>query len=386
MKKNIILLSVVLFFNCSEEKRPEIIMDNISPGIVTDVQVTNIPGGAILKYKLPDDEDLLYVKAEYSLKEKEQRETRASLYSDTLKMEGFGTEDEREIILRAVDRSQNQSEPVAVTVKPLEAPVVTIGKTLEIISDFGGVHVYWKNPGRAEISVVIEKEDNNNEYVPIETFYSTVAEGDAAARGLDTISGNFRVYVQDRWENRSNTLDATLTPLFEQKFDILKFQAMYINGDEPSAWGWVLPNFFDGDVATGLHTAQGTGRWPQWVTFDMGVKGIISRIKTWQRLDGWEYRHGNPKHFEIWGANDANNLHDWNVWTKLIDCVSIKPSGLPIGQTSDEDTQHATAGEEFICPPSMPAVRYLRLKVLESWSGGDFFHIMEIEVYGQEEN
>jgi hypothetical protein len=66
-----------------------------------------------------------------------------------------------------------------------------------------------------------------------------------------------------------------------------------------------------------------------------------------------------------------------------MDCVSIKPSGLPIGQTSDEDRAHTLAGEEFVCSPDMPAVRYLRLKALETWGQGDYFFIMEIEVYGQ---
>jgi hypothetical protein len=370
---------------CTEEKRPEIVINTEPPKPVTDVQVTNIPGGAILKYQLPDDEDLLYVKAAYSYKDGHQAEARSSLYCDSIKILGFGTEDVRTVELRAVDRSNNESAPVSATIQPLEPPVNTIGKTLELMPDFGGVHLYWKNPERAEISVILEKEDNNNEYIPVEIFYSTVVEGDAASRGMDTIPGNFRVYIQDRWENQSTVLEGTLTPLFEAQFDRLKFQALYIDGDEPTAWGWVLPQIFDGDLTTGFHTAQGTGRWPQWVTFDLGIKGKISRIKVWQRQEDWEFRHGNLKHFEIWGTNEVNQLADWDVWTMMIDCVSVKPSGLPMGQLSDEDRAAVAGGEEFICPPDMPAVRYLRLKALENWSGGDFFHIMEVEVYGQVE-
>ncbi|MDR1981172.1 MAG: DUF4959 domain-containing protein [Tannerellaceae bacterium] len=387
MKKKIYIvwLIALCMTGCTEEKRPEIVINTEPPKPVTDVQVTNIPGGAILKYQLPDDEDLLYVKAAYSYKDGHQAEARSSLYCDSIKILGFGTEDVRTVELRAVDRSNNESAPVSATIQPLEPPVNTIGKTLELMPDFGGVHLYWKNPERAEISVILEKEDNNNEYIPVEIFYSTVVEGDAASRGMDTIPGNFRVYIQDRWENQSTVLEGTLTPLFEAQFDRLKFQALYIDGDEPTAWGWVLPQIFDGDLTTGFHTAQGTGRWPQWVTFDLGIKGKISRIKVWQRQEDWEFRHGNLKHFEIWGTNEVNQLADWDVWTMMIDCVSVKPSGLPMGQLSDEDRAAVAGGEEFICPPDMPAVRYLRLKALENWSGGDFFHIMEVEVYGQVE-
>jgi hypothetical protein len=390
MNKYICILLLAVLYACAEDKRPEIVINSDPPKPVSGVNVINIPGGAILKYQLPDDEDLLFVKAAYSYGEGHRAEARSSLYCDSLKILGFGTEDERTVELVAVDRSNNESTPVSAVIKPLEAPVNAIGKTIEMMPDFGGVHLYWQNPDRAEISVILEKEDNNNEFVPVETFYSTVVDGDVAARGMDTLPGNFRAYVQDRWENRSIITQETLTPLFEQLFDRLKFQALYIEGDEPTAWGWVLPNLFDGDLNTGFHTAQGTGRWPQWITFDIGIIGKVSRVKVWQRGEGdgsnWIFRHGNPKRFEIWGTNDVENLANWDVWTKMIDCESIKPSGLPMGEYSAEDVALVAGGEEFVCSPEMPAVRYLRMKVLENWSGGDFFHLMEIEVYGQVEN
>ncbi|MDR0743319.1 MAG: DUF4959 domain-containing protein [Tannerella sp.] len=386
MKRNIFMIWLsVLFFGCTEEKRPEIVMDSVPPAPVTDVQIKNIPGGAVLKYQLPDDEDLLYVKALYSLKEERQAEVKASLYCDTLVIKGFGDEQEREVQIVAVDRSKNESEPVKVTIKPLEPPVLAIGKTLSMSSDFGGVSLLWENPTRAEISVVLEKKDSIGDYSPVEIFYSSVIEGNGTARGMDTITSDFRAYVQDRWENQSAPLDAVLTPLFEKKFDRTKFQALYLDGDEPYAWGWVLPNMFDGNTGSGFHTETTNGTWPHSCSFDMGVKGKISRIKTWQRSGSYLYDQGNVRRFEVWGTNDVNNLNDWNAWTKLMDCVSIKPSGLPVGEVSDEDRAHTADGEEYICPLNAPAVRYLRLNVLESWSLARFFYIMEIEVYGSEE-
>ncbi len=187
MKKNLLyILSVLLLIACSEEERTFVKTDSVAPQPVSNVEVTNIPGGAILKYTLPDDEDLLCVKANYELKSGVSSEVKASLFVDTLKIEGFGTEDERIVELVAIDRSLNESSPVKVTVKPLEAPVVTIGRTLKLIADFGGVHAYWDNPGRSEISVILEQKDNNNEFNRIDAYYSTVVEGSAATRGMDT--------------------------------------------------------------------------------------------------------------------------------------------------------------------------------------------------------
>lgn len=386
MKKNLLyILSALLLIACSEEERTFVKTDSVAPQPVSNVEVRNIPGGAVLKYTLPDDEDLLCVKANYELKSGVSSEVKASLFVDTLKIEGFGTEEERVVELVAIDRSLNESSPVKVTVKPLEAPVVTIGRTLRLIADFGGVHAYWENPGRSEISVVLEQKDNNNEFNRIDAYYSTVVEGSAATRGMDTDPRDFKIYIQDRWGNVSEALETTISPLFEEQFDRTKITGMSIEGDQPSAWGWVLANLFDGTKSdgNGFHTANGSGVWPQWITFDLGVTGQISRIKVWQRLGDWIFKHGNLEHFEIWGTADAQNLNDPSVWTLMMDCKSTKPSGLPLGQISDEDRQWAEAGEEFVCDPSKPKVRYLRLHALQTWSNGDFFHMSEIEVYGQ---
>lgn len=382
----IIIISIVAFA-CSEEPIGQQPIDADPPGPVSNVSVENIPGGAVLNYSLPDDEDLLYVKAVYSLKNGVESEARASLYSDTLTIEGFGDTSAREVSLIAVDRSRNESSPVSVTVEPLTPPVVTIGETLDMIADFGGVSAYWTNELRAEVSVVMLMEDNNGEYVPVNTIYSTMVDGTGSYRGLDTITGNFGIYVQDRWENKSEVKYFSLTPLFEKQLDRLKFSEITLPGDEPSAYGWTLPHLWDGIVSknSGFHTGA-TGNWPQYVTFDLGVLAKISRVKVFQRT-GYEYRHGNPRNYEFWGCAELTDeilTGGWDGWTLLMECESIKPSGLPLGQTSAEDIAWAAAGEEFINSPYNPKVRYIRLKVTRNWSDGNLFHLTELEFYGDD--
>src|SRR5687768_3907386 len=80
---------------CKEESFWQEPTDTNPPGEISNVEVENIPGGAILRYALPHDEDLLYVKAVYSLKDGITSEVRASLYNDTLKIQGFGDTAER---------------------------------------------------------------------------------------------------------------------------------------------------------------------------------------------------------------------------------------------------------------------------------------------------
>jgi hypothetical protein len=380
------LFSIIIGFialACKEESFWQEPIDTNPPGEIANVEVENIPGGAILRYALPHDEDLLYVKAVYSLKDGITSEVRASLYNDTLKIQGFGDTAERQVKLIAVDRSRNESQAVETTIVPLVPPVVTIGETLELIPDFGGVHAYWKNPARAEISVVILREDHNKEYVPLETFYSSVKTGEGAKREMDTIPVNIGAYVQDRWGNRSETKYYTLIPIFETKFDRNKFNAVELPGDQPSAFGWVKPRMWDDIMGDqGYSSPGGSGVWPHSVTIDLGAVVQMSRLRVFQRQGTYIFSEGNPRKFEVWGAEQLDGSGNWNSWTKLMDCTSVKPSGLPMGQNTDEDVSRANNGEDFICPVTAPKVRYIRIKVTQTWSGGDNFQISELQFFG----
>lgn len=385
MKNNLFLLVIslgIIICSCDEEPIGQIPTDSLPPAPVSNVQVENIAGGALLTYTLPDNEDLLYVKAVYSLKDGVTSEVKASLYTDTLKIEGFGDMQARQVSVYAVDRSKNESESVQIAIEPLEPPVLTIGETLRLVEDFGGVHAYWENSDRAEVSIVITKTDHNEEYTPLEVFYTSLAVGEGAARGLDTLESYFATYVEDRWGNKSEIKYDTLVPLFEQQFDPANFKEVKLPNDVESAYGWVLSNIWDGTVGDqGFHTASG-GNWPQSFTIDLGVTGKVSRIKEYQRQNDWIYRHGNLKKFEVWGAATLDPSGSWDSWVKLMDCESVKPSGLPLGQYSSEDQTWAVSGEEFINSPENPPVRYIRILVTEDWSGGDFLHLSELEVFG----
>jgi hypothetical protein len=386
--KNIIsalFLSLFIFYSCKEEPIGQQPTDNVPPAAVTNVNVINTPGGAKITYTLPADEDLLYVKATYS-RNGELCESRTSLYKDTLHVEGFGDMQEREVKLVAVDRSKNESSPVTVKVQPLEPEVITIGKSLNLFADFGGVTASWNNKNRAEISVtVLQENDLLAEFVPIETFYSAMVDGKGSVRGMDTIPSKFKTYVQDHWGNHSDIKEYELTPIFETLFDRLKFRDASLPGDGPHyGGGWALSNAWDGVWGRdqGYSSQGGTGVWPQSVTIDLGVTGQISRIRIHQRMGAYVWSEGNLKNFEVWGCQTLDPTGSWDSWTKLMDCESVKPSGLPLGQTTNEDMDIAENGEDFLCPPSNPKVRYIRVKVLRTWAGGDNFQLTEIEVFG----
>ncbi|WP_316818303.1 DUF4998 domain-containing protein [Pedobacter nyackensis] len=167
-------------------------------------------------------------------------------------------------------------------------------------------------------------------------------------------------------------------PKFERQLDKSKFNQYVLPTDARDAWGWLMSYLWNDDYGTpGFATTNGI---PQWFTFDMGESVSISKFKTWQASDRI-YRAENVKKFEIWGSNNPASDGSWTGWEKLGDCQSVKPSGLPLGETTAGDINYAKAGEEFKFPGGTPKVRYIRIKVLETWGNGSFITMGELSFW-----
>ena len=111
---------------------------------------------------------------------------------------------------------------------------------------------------------------------------------------------------------------------------------------------------------------------PMWITFDLGVTAQLSRIGLWQRPNEWIYLQNNVRKFEIWGSINPASDGSWDSWTKIVEHTVIKPSGLPVGQTTQDDKDAAVAGEQMTVPLDAPRVRYIRVKILRTWTDGGY--------------
>lgn len=167
-----------------------------------------------------------------------------------------------------------------------------------------------------------------------------------------------------------------ITPL-----DKSLFREYRLPTDSPDEYGWVLSRTWDNITGQdqGFHTA-GTGM-PQSFTINLGQVARLDNFKLWQRENAL-YNAGNIKVFEIWGSNNpsANGSFDAS-WTKLQTFTSFKPSGQPRGQNSDADYAFARAGEKFTFPSGIPAVQYVRFRVLETWGGDGYLHFSELSFF-----
>jgi hypothetical protein len=376
------LLVVATTQACKQAGIAPVVNDGVAPGPVTGLTVTNFNGAATIKYNLPADPDVLYVRAVYRTKQGVERETKVSYYNNTITVNGFADTDDYEVKLYAIDKGGNISQPTSITVKPLTPPYKLIRNSLIAMANFGGIDVSFLNASEASVAMVVIAPNSLGDLTAVNTNYTNLKQGTFATRGLNAVETKFGIYVRDRWGNVSDTLNVTLSPLYEEKLDRTKMKSFIINNTDFGLYNstYTYANLFDGNLTTSYQSAP-TASMPQWFTYDMGVTAKISRMTWWMR-PGFYYDLHCPKKVEIWGANNPAADGSFTGWIKLAEYEQTKPSGLPNGQLSTADNDAAAAGETITMPLDVPKVRYIRFKTLSNWSNGTYSQVNEIAMWG----
>src|SRR5690606_1920326 len=122
-------------------------------------------------------------------------------------------------------------------------------------------------------------------------------------RGLASEPQDFAFFFTDKWQNHSDTLYQTITPLFEEKLskDVWKqlpldndhYDQVYPNRPVSNLWSESNANFwYDPPIGQEL---------PIWFTIDLGQDAVIGRMKVNAIDDAsnkWLFARGSPKTFE----------------------------------------------------------------------------------------
>ena len=350
--------------------------DSVAPNTVSNVSVENLPGGAKITYDLPDDEDLAFVEAVYTIDGKKRR-TSASVYTNSLTVEGFGSTDAQAVQLFSVDRSGNYSQGVNVDIYPLTPPVISIFESIIMRPAFGGVSLDWENPSQSNVSLWLLQKDSDGTVREVETVYTSASTGNYKLRGFEAKPDIFGVYVRDRWNNLSDTLYKELTPLFETKIDHKGFKVLRLPRDESD--NKQFSRLFDGNPGHnyGMFSLADVSLSPVFFTIDLGQPVILSRYVLWHRSD-YAYQNASPKIWKLYGTLEPDFsrtytdywVNEWqNDWVLLSDVNDIsmyKPSGSDLVIT-DEDKAAALAGFDLECISTAP-VRYIRFEITENWT------------------
>ena len=427
-------LLMTIVWSCENVKEYTDQKDNIPPGQVSAINVENLHGGAIITYSLPSDNDLLGVKAVYSLREDgQQYEVFSSAHRDTIILAGFPDTNEHIINLYTVDLSRNLSESVPVTIKPLTPPIDLIRQSLKVNETFSGVFCSWDNILEENIAVSLYV-DTIGEMSLNDTYFSNASSGQYSFRGFENKQLSFRVEIRDRWQNYATPLDTVLTPLFEEQImgrDPLGRQLWFLWGfdnreciSRGDNWRTLGSNadftvvfdhiLFDGNnwwangddagylrlFVPGWPSNDNTYGFPSYFSMDLSSESVYSRFKIYMRARAPLFSGGIFTVFELWGTNNPKplipeltdedrlaNLRYWtawpeiggtdewkNDWVQLGDYSLVLPSGATMNNDviTAEDEQFVRNGFEFEIDPDKTNIpcRYLRFVLKKNNQAG----------------
>lgn len=387
----LLIVSLVFLFSCSEEPIGQYPVDEEAPQPVTGVSVENFNGYSEITYQIPNDKDLLYVGAIYKNSHGEEKEVRASAFSNTLVVEGFGLGGDFNVELVAVDKSDNKSTAVPVTISPGDSPIYSIFESIKMLATFGGVKLSWDNPTKTGIIVSVLVRNDEGLMVEADKIYGSAEIGNGAVRGLPAEETRFGVIIEDTYKNTTDTLIANLTPLFEEKLDkTLHREMSFSKRFTQSNYGGSQYLVWDGDEynvnGTAAFDLYGNGVDSIYWNYDLGVTAKLSRFKMWARGSHF-YQLAHPRHFQIWGTTDpviANDTESFDGWELLFEVKTEKVSGNDeYGEITAEDLAYARAGEEFEMGLPAPEARFIRFRTLETWGHMDRSWITELSWWGE---
>ncbi|CAK7048830.1 MAG: hypothetical protein PARBA_01702 [Parabacteroides sp.] len=393
------ILFATTFIGCDDKQHGPINKGGDVPGQVTNVQIIPTPGGADLVYSLPEDKELSYIEAVVNTPEGNTFNFKSSVYRDTISIEGLATKNEQEVLLYSVNKSGIKSEPLSVYIEPLTPPYMKVLETLTLQDGLGGVDVRYDNETGAELALFIGRVIDG-QFIEEDSYYSDKKEGRILFWGYEAESQKFGVFIRDRWDHYSDTLYADVTPILEIMFDKKKFKAIRLQYDSELKTGYEKPeNMWDGywsedykNPYTGGGTNWSHGAFyentasndPGSVTIDLGQMVNISRVRF---NHYWTFDNNAPKKYELYGLLDYDEdnipytIGAWHNWTLLAEVENVKPS--TIGGKPEDDAASWEAGDITLLTPPSDAVRYIRIKSVESWNGKRTIDFAEVSVYGQ---
>ncbi|WP_459188180.1 DUF4959 domain-containing protein [Parabacteroides sp. APC149_11_2_Y6] len=397
------ILSVLLattFISCDDKQHGPINEGGDVPSQVTDVQIIPTPGGADLVYSLPEDRELSYIEAIVNTPEGNIFNFKSSVYRDTISITGLATEKKQEVLLYSVNKSGIKSEPLSVNIEPLTPPYMKVLETLTLQDGLGGVDVRYDNETGAELAFFIGRVIDG-QFIEEDSYYSNKKEGRVLFWGYEAEPQKFGIFIRDRWDHYSDTVYADITPILEIMFDKSKFKAVRLQHDsEHKTSAYEKPeNLWDGHWSEDFQNpyTDGGTNWSHGafyenttlnesgaVTIDLGQLVNISRVRF---NHYWTFDNHAPKKYELYGLLDYDenniqyNMGAWHNWTLLAEIENVKPS--TIGGTPEDDATSWEAGDIALLTPPSEAVRYIRIKSVESWNGKMTLDLAEITVYGQ---
>lgn len=382
----------LLLWSCESDKAG----DNSPPGVLTVLEVTPTNGGAVISYVLPADNDILYVRADYTNGKGEHVFRSVSKHVNEIEVSGFLLEEDVTISLSVVDENENFSNAVELVVRPLKSFIYLVQESIAIEPDLGGVQISWENIEEKTVFVYLHIVDGGEEEIRI--LSSSKANENMFVRGLEAKELAFSTKVED-FDGNITSLgeEGYYTPLFEEKIEKSSWTLVNNLSIDGNAYEGATVNFWDDVVDTFETNADnsyfiinrndngGVLRWPLDIVIDLNKKVKINRFKIWQRAYWYNgpgdkpyyYQEENLKKFEIYVGNDKA---EW----ELLGSFEIENPRDSSGEIAQEKLDEAAAGHDFSLDQISPEFRYLKFSIISNFGSDSFCHGSEITLFGRD--
>jgi hypothetical protein len=390
--KKLLLLTILIFAINSCSKQDD--GDTTPPSVLTVDSVTPTNGGGIISYTLPNDDDILYVRAEYTNSNGVDVSRASSSYNNSIEIDGLNQTTALTITLYVVDENYNQSAPIYVELVPLESFIYLVQESIEVNTDLGGFRINWENVQSKTVYVFVHINNGTEEEIRI--LSSNNSSESIAVRGLPSEEITISTRIEDFDEN-STTLEekGTLTPLFEQVIDKSTWTLVASQSVDGNAWEGASVNFWDDVIDTTNNNSDnsyfmiwrdlngGSLNWPLDLVIDLNKNVKVTRFTVWQRAYWYNgpsdipyyYQEENMKSFTMYASNDAQ------VWEELgqFDIGDPRDSEGNIPQSALDS---AANGHEFELDEVSESFRYLKFTVTSNYGSEAYVNGSEITMYG----
>ena len=390
--KKLLFLTILFFAASSCSKQDD--GDTTPPSVLTVDSVTPTNGGGIISYTLPNDDDILYVRAEYTNSNGVDVSRASSSYNNSIEIDGLNQTTALTITLYVVDENYNQSAPIYVELVPLESFIYLVQESIEVNTDLGGFRINWENIQSKTVYVFVHINNGIEEEIRI--LSSNNSSESIAVRGLPSEEITISTRIEDFDEN-STTLEekGTLTPLFEQVIDKSTWTLVASQSVNGNAWEGASVNFWDDVIDTTNNNSDnsyfmiwrdlngGSLNWPLDLVIDLNKNVKVTRFTVWQRAYWYNgpsdipyyFQEENMKSFTIYASNDAQ------VWEELgqFDIGDPRDSEGNIPQSALDS---AANGHEFELDEVSESFRYLKFSVTSNYGSEAYVNGSEITMYG----
>jgi len=393
MCRNLIPITIlsIFFFSCDTDNNG----DSTPPGSISIVEVTPTSGGGIIEYQLPQDNDLLFVQADYTDAQGNSVFRTSSYHNTSIEITGFVTTEEVEIELTAIDQDKNVSKPVVVRFNPLESFIYSVQESLTLTEDLGGVRVNWTNPNEKTVYVFLDIDDGSGD-IETRILSSSNKNANAFVRGLKSVETDFSARVEDLSGNTTQSTSlGKYTPLFEEKIDKSTWTLVSNLSVDGNAWEGKTVNFWDDVIdtaASGVDDSYfiiwrnqngGVLNWPLDIVIDLNKEVKLSRFTVWQRAfwyngpqgEPYYYQEENLKSFELFVSNDKT------TWESLGSFDIGDPRDVS-GNIPSEALEQAASGHDFEFDFITQSFRYLKFSITSNYGSDTYVHGSEISLFG----